>query len=103
ISATTPFTPADLAGLRADAPAVVRRLFPGQEAEYQRRGGRMFSQIDPGYVNAPARAQLGWGPRHDFCPALDLLQPDPEPRTPPARAVGAKGYHTVSTGVYTVR
>ena len=28
ISATTPFTPGDLAGLGRDAPAVVRRLFP---------------------------------------------------------------------------
>ena len=37
VSATTPFTPGDLAAVRADAPAVVRRLFPDQEAEYARR------------------------------------------------------------------
>ncbi len=55
VSATTPFTTADLAGLREDAPAVVRRLFPDQEAEYQRRGWRMFGEIDRVYVNARAR------------------------------------------------
>jgi len=103
ISATTPFTPADLAGLRADAPAVVRRLFPDQEAEYQRRGWRMFGQIDRVYVNARARAELGWAPRYDFRRVLDLLKADEDPRSPLARAVGAKGYHAVSTGVYTVR
>jgi nucleoside-diphosphate-sugar epimerase len=103
ISATTPFTPADLAGLRADAPAVVRRLFPDQEAEYERRGWRMFGQIDRVYVNARGRAELGWAPRYDFRRVLDLLKADEDPRSPLARAVGAKGYHAVSTGVYTVR
>lgn len=38
ITATTPFTAGDLQGLRQDAPAVVRRLFPDQDAEYAQRG-----------------------------------------------------------------
>jgi nucleoside-diphosphate-sugar epimerase len=103
ISATTPFTPADLAALRADAPAVVRRLFPDQEAEYKRRGWRMFGQIDRVYVNARARADLGWAPRYDFRRVLDALKAGADPRSPLARAIGAKGYHATSTGVYTVR
>jgi UDP-glucose 4-epimerase len=103
ISATTPFTPADLAGLRADAPAVVRRLFPDQEAEYARRGWRMFGHIDRVYVNARARAELGWSPRYDFRRVLDLLKAGEDPRSPLARAIGVKGYHAVSTGVYTTR
>lgn len=103
ISATTPFTPADLAGLRADAPAVVRRLFPDQQAEYARRGWRMFGQIDRVYVNERARAALGWSPVYDFRHVLDLLKAGEDPRSPLARAVGAKGYHPVSTGPYTVR
>ena len=103
VSATTPFTPADLAGLRADAPAVVRRLFPDQEAEYQRRGWRMFGHVDRVYVNARARADLGWAPRYDFRRVLDLLKADEDPRSPLARAIGAKGYHAKSTGVYTIR
>jgi nucleoside-diphosphate-sugar epimerase len=103
VSATTPFTPADLAGLRVDAPAVVRRLFPDQETEYQRRGWRMFGHIDRVYVNAQARADLAWAPRYDFRRVLDLLKADEDPRSPLARAIGAKGYHAESTGVYTVR
>jgi len=103
ISATTPFTTADLAALREDAPAVVRRLFPDQEAEYERRGWRMFGQIDRVYVNDRARAGLGWAPRYDFRRVLDALKAGVDPRSPLARAVGAKGYHPVSTGPYTVR
>lgn len=103
ISATTPFSPADLAGLRADAPAVVRRLFPDYAAEYQRRGWRMFGQIDRVYSNARARGDLAWAPRYDFRRVLDLLKAGEDPRSPLARAIGAKGYHAASTGVYTTR
>ena len=103
VSATTPFTTADLAGLRDDAPAVVRRLFPDYAAEYQRRGWRMFGQIDRVYVNARARADLGWAPRYDFRRVLGLLKAGEDPRSPLARTVGAKGYHAESTGIYTAR
>jgi UDP-glucose 4-epimerase len=101
VSATTPFTQADLAGLRADAPAVVRRLFPGYEAEYARRGWRMFPSIGRVYVNSRARADLGWSPRYSFGTVLDALAAGRDPRSPLARAVGAKGYHDEPTGVYT--
>jgi nucleoside-diphosphate-sugar epimerase len=101
VSATTPFTPADLAGLRDDAPAVVRRLFPDYEAEYARRGWRMFGAIGRVYVNARARADLGWAPRHDFRSVLDALKSGEDPRSPLARSVGMKGYHDEPTGVYT--
>ncbi|HCU97679.1 MAG TPA: NAD-dependent epimerase [Actinobacteria bacterium] len=103
ISATTPFTPSDAAGLGQDAPAVVRRLFPDQEAEYARRDWTMFPAIDRVYVNAAARAGLGWTPRYDFRYLLDQLRAGRDPRSPLARTVGAKGYHPVSTGPYTVR
>src|SRR6201997_1452850 len=58
ISATTPFLPSDLPGLRVDAPRVVRQRVPGSEAEYQRRGWKMFSSIDRVYVNERARTEL---------------------------------------------
>jgi nucleoside-diphosphate-sugar epimerase len=103
ISATTPFTPGDRAGLGRDAPAVVRRLFPDADAEYTRRGWAMFGVIDRVYVNDNARAALGWRPRYDFRTVLDRLKADKDPRSPLARAVGAKGYHAVPTGPYTVR
>jgi nucleoside-diphosphate-sugar epimerase len=101
ISATTPFTPDDLAELRQDAPAVVRRLFPGYEAEYGRRGWRMFPSVGRVYVNARARADLGWSPRYDFGAVIEALTSGADPRSPLAQAIGAKGYHDQPTGVYT--
>jgi UDP-glucose 4-epimerase len=103
LSATTPFTRADLPLLRRDAPSVVARLFPDQPAEYARRGWRMFGEIDRVYDNTRAREVLGWRPRYDFRHVLDLLKADEDPRSPLARTIGAKGYHQVSTGPYTVR
>ena len=63
----------------------------------------MFPQIDRVYVNARARTGLGWAPRYDFRLVLGLLEADEDPRSPLARAIGAKGYHAEPTGVYTVR
>jgi nucleoside-diphosphate-sugar epimerase len=103
VSATTPFAREDVAELASDAPSVVRRLFPDQEAEYARRGWKMFPQLDRVYVNARARAELGWKPRYDFRHVLDLLKAGEDFRSPLAREVGAKGYHAVTTGPYTVR
>jgi UDP-glucose 4-epimerase len=103
ISATTPFTRADLSQLRADAPAVVRRLFPDYEAEYERRGWTMFPSIERVYVNSLARKELGWAPRYDFRHVLDSLAAGADPRSPLSVVVGAKGYHPISFGPYTTR
>jgi UDP-glucose 4-epimerase len=93
VSATTPFTRDDLAELRRDAPAVVRRHVPEHVAEYERRGWTMFESIDRVYDNARARAELGWRPRHDFASVIARLREGDDPRSPLARAVGSKGYH----------
>ena len=93
VSATTPFTREDLAELRTDAPAVVRRRFPEYEAEYQRRGWRMFPRIDRVYDNARARSELGWKPRYDFGSCLEKLRAGLDPQSPLARAIGSRGYH----------
>jgi nucleoside-diphosphate-sugar epimerase len=93
VSATTPFLPSDLAELRADAPSVVRRRAPGFAAEYARRGWRMAPSIDRVYVNARARDELGWQPRHDFARVIERLEAGDDLRSPLARLVGAKGYH----------
>jgi len=93
ISATTPFTRDDLAALRADAPAVVRRRVPEHAAEYARRGWTMFESIDRVYDNAKARAELGWRPKVDFAALIDRLHATDDVRSSMARAIGAKGYH----------
>jgi UDP-glucose 4-epimerase len=103
ISATTPFTRADAAELQADAPAVVARRFPDHPEIYARRGWKMLPAIERVYDNARARQDLGWTPRFDFRHALDRLARDEDPRSDLALAVGAKGYHADTTGVYTTR
>jgi UDP-glucose 4-epimerase len=103
VSATTPFTRDDLQALRDDAPAVVARLFPDYERVYAERGWRMFGGIERVYVNERARRELGWEPRYDFRHVLDRLAAGEDTRSKLARAVGAKGYHAESTGVYTTR
>ena len=92
ISATTPLTQDDLFDLRANAPLVLKRRVPHYEAEYARRGWKMFPGIDRVYVNARARHELGWSPRYDFHAVLDRLRAGEDPRSPLARTVGSKGY-----------
>jgi UDP-glucose 4-epimerase len=103
ISATSPFTLDDMPAIRTDLPSVVRRLYPDFEEIYSARGWRMFDAVERTYVNGRARSELGWAPRYDFRFALDRLAGGEDPRSPLARSIGAKGYHDVSTGVYTVR
>ena len=103
VSATTPFTRDDLAELREDAPAVLRRRCPGYDAVYAKLGWEMFPAIERVYVNERARAALGWTPRYDFRHALDRLAADEDWRSPLARSIGAKGYHAFTHGVYTTR
>src|SRR5262252_7376776 len=94
ISATTPLTQDDLWDLRANALLVVKRRVPDYEAEYARRGWKMFPGLDRVYVNARARNELGWRPRYDFREVLERLRTGEEPRSPLARVVGSKGYHS---------
>ena len=103
ISATSPLTRDDLAAIRHDLPGVVQRLFPDYQELYAQKGWRMFPSIERVYVNALARRELGWSPRYDFRFALDRLRDGEDPRSQLALSIGAKGYHEVSTGVYTAR
>jgi len=93
ISATTPFSPDDLAELRSNAPAVVARLIPGFVDEYASRGWKMNDGLDRVYVNARAREELGWRPRYDYATVLDHLREEREPRSELSRLIGAKPYH----------
>jgi len=103
VSATTPFTPDDLPLLGIDAPAAVRRRFPDVDEVYGPRGWRLPPAIDRVYLNARARALLGWAARHSFRTALDRLRAGEDPRSALALAVGAKGYHPEPFGPYTTR
>ena len=93
VSATTPFLPDDLPALRADAPRVVRLRVPEYEAEYERRGWKMFPSIGRVYVNDRAQRELGWQPRYCFNDIIGRLKAENDLRSPLARVIGSKGYH----------
>ena len=93
ISATTPFTPDDLADLRTDAPRAVQRRVPEYAAEFARRGWKMLPSIDRVYVNERARTELGWQPKYDFRYLIGRLARGEDTRSPLARLIGTKGYH----------
>jgi len=94
ISATTPFTPDDLFDLRTDAPGVLKRRIPDYAAVYAHLGWQMFPSIERVYINTRARHDLGWHPRYDFASLLASLKVNADPRSPLARVIGSKGYHT---------
>ncbi len=96
VSATSPFAQDDLAELRVNAPAVVRRRVDGFEPEYARRGWRMFPSVDRVYVNQRIRRELDWRPNYDFPSVLESLRSNRDYRSPLAVAVGSKGYHSRS-------
>jgi nucleoside-diphosphate-sugar epimerase len=93
ISATTPFTRADLVDLQIDAPAALKRRVPDYETVYARLGWKMFPSIDRVYVNERARSELGWSPRYDFGTILNHLEANQDSSSPLARLIGSKGYH----------
>jgi UDP-glucose 4-epimerase len=94
ISATTPFRRADLLALRKNAAAVVHELFPQAGDLYARQGWVLFPTIDRVYVNDRAVQELGWRPKYDFQHVLRSLREGSDIRSPLAREVGSKGYHS---------
>ncbi len=104
ISATTPFKRDDLAELRRNAAAVVQRLFPECRELYAARNWQLFPHIGRVYVNDLAVRELGWRPKYEFQQVLDCLRAGVDFRSPLARAVGSKGYHstTFAEGPYPV-
>ena len=105
VSATTPFEWDEAPDLRADAAAVVERIFPDCRALYAERGWRLFPSLDRVYVNQRARDELGWRPKYDFRHVLECLAGDRDFRSELARQVGSKGYHAEAfeEGPYPVR
>lgn len=93
VSATTPFSRADLPSLRSDPAGVVASLYPDFAKIYGHLGYRMFDEIDRVYDNAKARRELGWTPLYDFGAVLDQLSRGDPIGSPLARTVGSKGYH----------
>lgn len=95
VSSTTPFQRSHVAALRADAPSVVRRLFPDVDALYAAKGWKLLPSLDRVYDSHLATRDLNWRPKRDFAFVLDCLRRGEEFRSAMALAIGKKGYHDV--------
>jgi UDP-glucose 4-epimerase len=93
ISATTPFTEADLIEINGNAPAVLKSHVPDYEGIYDTLGWRMNPTVDRVYVNKKARDELGWCPKTDFSAVLARLELGWKVLSPLAHSIGKKGYH----------
>jgi nucleoside-diphosphate-sugar epimerase len=92
ISATTPFSRADLAELRVDAAAVFARRVPSAAAVWADRGWRFPRRVDRVYANAKALRELGWQPQFDLETVARRLAAHGTLRTPLSAIVGSKAY-----------
>lgn len=74
LSAPTPFAPADIVALKADAPAVIARYFPDAADLYARRGWTLPASIDRVYDAGLAERVLGFRCRTGFAEMLTAMR-----------------------------
>lgn len=96
VSATTPFSPEDLPGLRNSPGDVLARHVDFTE-DFERLGWRLFEKIDRVYCNDRARRDLAWEPNYTFAHALERLREGRSPFSDLMHEVGSKGYHPGQT------
>lgn len=87
LSAASPFLPGDVAGLKHDAPAVLRLRCPEFVALLDARGWNVPSTIDRVYDSSRAQAELAWAPRFGFDEVLRQYDSESADVLPPASGV----------------
>jgi nucleoside-diphosphate-sugar epimerase len=105
VSAPSPFRndAATLKELDGDAAAAVVRAVPECRDVFEQRGWGFLGRIDRVYDSGRAVRDLGWEPQHTFASSIGKLQRGEEWRSQLTFKVGKRGYHAVSTGIYTQR
>lgn len=107
ISAPPPFTndPETLASLDRNPQEVFAAVEPNTDAAFEGKGWKHLERIDRVYDSSKAVKELGWQPEYTFKAAVQKLGKGEENtwRSELAMKIGKKGYHAMSTGVYTVR
>ncbi|KAF4776771.1 NAD-dependent epimerase dehydratase [Colletotrichum scovillei] len=89
--------------LDSDAGAVVAEAVPGCAAVFEKLGWRFLDRLDRVYDSSRAVRELGWRPQWTMEKVVERLARGEDWRSELTHAVGKKGYHAVSTGVYTSR
>lgn len=89
--------------LDSDAGTVMRQAVPGVGEVFGERGWGFLGRVDRVYDSAKAVRKLFWEPEWTFERVVARLGRGEGWRSELTEKVGRKGYHAVSTGVYTVR
>lgn len=105
ISAPTPFIndPGMLRLLDANPAAVYEAAVPASVQVFRDQGWNFLARIDRVYDSSKAVRELGWMPKYTFEKACELVAEGKDWKSELTIKVGKKGYHAVSTGVYTTR
>ncbi|KAE8162929.1 hypothetical protein BDV40DRAFT_264274 [Aspergillus tamarii] len=82
---------------------VITKIFPDVDFLFKEKGWKHLSRIDRVYDSSKAVNELGWNPTYTFGLTVDRLVRGEQWRSDLSARVGKKGYHPVSTGVYTKR
>jgi nucleoside-diphosphate-sugar epimerase len=105
VSAPPPF-PNDAETLRrldSEAEEVYCECVPGIKEVFREQGWTFLLRLDRVYDSGKAVRELGWEPVYTVRNAVEKIAQGKEWRSELTFRVGRKGYHAVSTGVYTVR
>ncbi|KXH51008.1 NAD dependent epimerase/dehydratase [Colletotrichum salicis] len=89
--------------LDSDAGAVLAEVVPGCAAVFEKLGWRFLERLDRVYDSSKAVRELGWRPQWTMEKVVERLARGEDWRSELTHEVGKKGYHAVSTGVYTSR
>jgi nucleoside-diphosphate-sugar epimerase len=105
VSAPPPF-PKDAETLRrldSEAEEVYCKCVTGIKEVFGKRGWKFLPRLDRVYDSGKAVRELGWEPVYTIQSAVEKIAQGKEWRSELTFRVGRKGYHAVSTGIYTVR
>lgn len=105
ISAPSPFinNPETLRLLDQNPAAVYEAAVPAAVQVFKDQNWRFLGRIDRVYDSSKAVNELGWAPTYTFEKAIELISQGKEWKSELTKKVGKKGYHAVTTGVYTTR
>ncbi|KAJ5306855.1 hypothetical protein PENANT_c003G03776 [Penicillium antarcticum] len=105
ISAPPPFSNDihTLDALNRNPAEVVTEIFPDVNAIFKEKGWRHLARIDRVYDSSKAVKELEWNPKYTFGKTVERLVRGETWMSDLTARVGKKGYHPVSTGVYTKR
>jgi len=106
VSAPPPFPSGDAEVMRrldSEPGEVYKEFVPGIEKVFGEKGWKFLERVDRVYDSSRAVKELGWQPEYTIQKVVERLSRGEDWTSELTAKVGKKGYHAVSTGVYTSR